>query len=390
MASAPSAQRPALSWIEDDYARALAEGHASGRAIVAVAGAAWCAPCRELRDDVLADASLAPLATKYVWLAIDVERDANAAFVARFASDALPAVIVIDGTANAVAWRGSVTPALVARVVQAASDAIARRAPIALDPELATLARVSSLATTDAAACADAATQATSLPPEIAAAVVAMGLACVPDSPALLERARRLVAEPAILASDRSALYEHLVAAPGDARTSDARAWLAFLDAESHRAPSPAARSALDRARLSANLALGRPADALPALARTERDLPKDFVAPALLARALAASARWDDAIRAIDRALARAYGPYRVVLLARKVDVLVGSGDAAAALRTLDDALVLARSLPLTGGYARLRATLEVRRAALAPKASSPGSVLAPKASSPGQWRAR
>jgi tetratricopeptide (TPR) repeat protein len=116
--------------------------------------------------------------------------------------------------------------------------------------------------------------------------------------------------------------------------------------------------------RLAALRALHRQEDAIAPLARTERDLPRDFMAPAHLARAFAAAARWDDALRAIDRALALAYGPYRVALFADKVDILDASGDARAALRTLDEALVLARSLSLTGAYARLRASLEARRA--------------------------
>jgi len=397
----PPARKPALAIVDDDYARALADARAAHRPIVAVSGAAWCDPCREMRAVVLEDPRLAAHARDFTWLSIDVERDENAAFVARFASEALPVVWVIDTATEdpAIAWRGSASVRMVEQLAQIGADAIRGRDPGG-DPEaalwrglradasgerdralaeyrlatdkgagatraLAVTAAVALLSDRDRSACADlAAREAPALPADLAAPVVAAGIECEARAP-LVDLARKLVSDSSALAGDRSALWARIVATDArDAVAADARAWLAFLDAESAKAPSSRARASLDGARLAAHLALGEPDRAVAALARTERDLPRDYAAPAHLARAFAAAKRWDDALRAIDRALALAYGPHRVALLARKVDVQVGGGDAHAALRTLEEALTLARSLPLSGGYARLRATLEIRRA--------------------------
>ncbi len=405
--STPTRRAPELTIVDDDYARALAEARATKRPIVAVTGAAWCDACREMRAIVLTDPLLVPTARDVVWLAIDVERDKNAAFVARFASEGQPVVWVIDPVdeSAALAWRGTIAAPLLASLVRRASDAIQRRDPggdaaaalirafradasgeakRAIDEYTLVVDRASGadralavvaltaihLATGDLAACADVALRENAkLPSDLRANVVALGLTCDPANPPLLEAARALVADATVLASDRSSLFERIVAADrrssdDAALTRDARAWLAFVDAQSRTARSPAARASLDGARLAAHIALREPVAAIPALAKSARDLPSDFVPPAHLARAFAAARRWEDALRAIERALALAYGPYRIVLLARKVDIELGNGDAHAALRTLDVALVLARSLPLTGAYARERAVLEVRRA--------------------------
>src|SRR5438445_13240867 len=86
--STPSRHAPELAILDDDYPRALAEARATRRPIVAVTGAVWCDACREMRAVVLADPQLVPTARDVVWIAIDVEREKNAAFVARFASEA--------------------------------------------------------------------------------------------------------------------------------------------------------------------------------------------------------------------------------------------------------------------------------------------------------------
>ncbi len=401
----PTRREPEIVILEDDYARALAEARATKRPIVAVTGAPWCEPCRVMRSAVLADPRLASTERDVVWLAIDVEREKNEAFVARFASEGQPVVWVIDPSNETavLAWRGTVEAAVLRALVDMAADAIYGRDPggdagaalvrafradasgetkRAID-EYLFVARSESVtasiavvaltalysATGDRVACAEVAVrEGVKLPRILGASAVALGLDCDPSSALLLRAARDMLRDINSPAPDRSALFAHVVAADRRASddaavTRDARAWLAFLDGQSADARSAAARSSLDGSRVAAHIALGEPDAAIPPLAKSERDLPRDLAPPAHLAHAFAAAHKWEDALRAIDRALALAYGPYRVVLLAQRVDIEIGKGDTHTALRTLDEALVLARSLSLTGGYARHRAALEVRR---------------------------
>ncbi|TMQ64301.1 MAG: tetratricopeptide repeat protein [Candidatus Eisenbacteria bacterium] len=82
-------------------------------------------------------------------------------------------------------------------------------------------------------------------------------------------------------------------------------------------------------------------------LEASERDFPEDYNPPARLATAYKAMKRWDDALAASDRALARAYGPRKLRLLQTRSEIQIGRGDAAAARRTLEEAVAMAEALP-------------------------------------------
>jgi tetratricopeptide (TPR) repeat protein len=122
--------------------------------------------------------------------------------------------------------------------------------------------------------------------------------------------------------------------------------WLAFLEREAERAPTPEARAVFDAHRVSAAIELGEPARALEPLAQSERDFPEDYNPPARLAVALAAAGRHDEALAATDRALERAYGPRKLRVYTTRADILEQRGDREALERTLREALAHARSL--------------------------------------------
>jgi tetratricopeptide (TPR) repeat protein len=56
---------------------------------------------------------------------------------------------------------------------------------------------------------------------------------------------------------------------------------------------------------------------------------------------------RYDDAIAASDRALAKAYGPRKLGILQTRADIYKEKGDTAAARKTIEQAVELAESLP-------------------------------------------
>jgi tetratricopeptide (TPR) repeat protein len=207
--------------------------------------------------------------------------------------------------------------------------------------------------------------------------VVTSGLVCAVEAPASepwraaalasLERlAREGLAVPGLLADDRSGVYEMLVDARDAAGDSAgvhqlAGEWLAFLEAEAARAPTPQARAAFDAHRLSAAIALGEPARALPPLLASERELPDDYNAPARLAIAYLELGRYDEALAASDRAAAKVYGPRRLRVEETRAKIYVKKGDAAAARDVIDRTLALAATLPPSE---RTRHTVERLRA--------------------------
>lgn len=362
-----------LPFIEDDYPRALAEARAKNKPIFVDAWAPWCHSCQSLRNYVLNDPSLAPLADDYVWLSIDTEKDENAAFVAKFTHDALPTLWVIAPETEAVAWRwaGTLTAAELRAMLGSDERSAAHDAH----------ARVMAAARGDAAECARlAAREARALPRGTPRAdILAAGLSCARDAKleaemsAMAEMALRDATEgkDALLADDRSALFEEVVEtkrARGDeagARAVAAR-WAAFLEAEAAKAATPAARAVFDPHRLGAYLALGQPERAIPMLEQSERDFPADYNPPARLAKALLESGRLDEAAAAIERAKRRVYGPRVMRVLALAADIARARGDLAGERVALREALARTETAVLTPGQKKVRAGLVDRVAAL------------------------
>lgn len=413
-AASPAA---AITFLENDYPRALAEARARHLPLFIDAWAPWCHTCLSMKSYVFPDPALRAFAPRFVWLSLDTERDENAAVVAKLGLRVLPTLYVVDATSEeaVLAWPGSLTAA---ELVELLSDAelaarggdaggaaaasllegdqatangkmeeavAAYRAALAAAPAgwprraRAVDALVTGLAQSkQPAACVTVgADEAPKLPPGTALAdVLRTAMGCADDLPKTVpERERlkelavlgeRVVLDPSqpILADDRSDLYDYVVHALGPSKegTRVARSWAAFLEDQAARAPDPAARSVFDAHRLLAYLALGEPERALPMLAQSERDFPSDYNPPARLAAVLLRMKRYDDALAAVKRALDRAYGPRKLRLWSLEADVFEAKKDRASARRALEEALRFAATIPLSGGYAKLRDALRKR----------------------------
>lgn len=368
------ASHDVLPFIQDDYPRALAEAKAKKKPIFVDAWAPWCHSCLSLRQYVLNDPSLAPIADDYVWLAIDTEKETNAAFVAKFTHEALPTLWVIrpDDEEVTLRWAGTVTAKELRELLAAKPSDVA-----------ATHERALETAKHDEPACAKLAVAEA---PKLArgtprADVIATGLSCArgakldAETNALVDLALRdaLEGEGVLLADDRSALFEEVVAtkkARGDEAGARAVAtqWAAFLEREAAKAKTPAARAVFDAHRLGAYLALGEPARAVPMLLESERDFPGDYNPPARLAVAYLEMKRLDEATAAIDRAAKRVYGPRAMRVLAVAADVAKARGDRAAERKALEEALARTEKAALTSGQKKVRDALAKRLAALPP----------------------
>jgi tetratricopeptide (TPR) repeat protein len=410
-----------IRFIEDDYARALAEARTSRVPLVVDAWASWCHTCLSMRSYVFSDPALGPLARRFVWLSLDTEREQNAQAVLRLGVKDLPTLFVVDPASEGTtfAWSGSLTaPELTAMLVvvlradegsnevatlrqrgdlaSAKGDIVgaiaayrmcldkAPRAwperPLVVD---ALLSRLS-----DAKLWGECATlgaeAAASLPPGTPLAdVVRTAIHCVQEMPAdatqrtlggaLASLGARVSADPTqpILADDRSDLYDYVVGelkAVGrvDEARRLARGWASFLEERAAQAPSPSARAVFDAHRLVAYTELGQPERALPMLEKSAADFPTDYNPPARLGAALYAMGKYDEAIAALTRAIDLAYGPRKLRLWSLQADVFQAKGSPNDARKALKDALDFAKRVPLTGSYPKLRDALERRLATM------------------------
>jgi tetratricopeptide (TPR) repeat protein len=375
-----------------------------------------------VRATVLDNPALAKHAGRFVWLSIDTEDARNAAFVEHAEVEGYPSFLVVDPASEQVVlrWLGSLTvgqleallddgeraarksggseaEAALARADRLRGEGKSAEAATAYEEALGAAPpgwprrdrAVESLivalyAAGEAERCARVAMEeAPALTPGPSAAnAAAFGLGCAlgasetdawrEEALAALEPvAESLLTVETILADDRSGLWGMLVDVRSDRGDEAgakrmAEAWIEYLEAEAGRASNPEERAAFDSHRVSAALALGDPARAIPPLEASERDLPDDYNPPARLALVYRELGRHDDALAAADRALARAYGPRKLRIYDLRADVLTRQGKREAAAATLDEALRYATELPESQRPDGLVSSLEERRAEL------------------------
>ncbi len=357
-----------------------------------------------MRAFVFTDKALARQAGRFVWLSIDTEREENAAFVERFPIQSWPTLMVLDPSTGkaALQWMGSATVPQLEKLLEdgeravrgnasgleellAAADKLnAERkllqaeivlrkllvdAPASWDrrPRAVESLVFAQISQSEFGNCAETAlAELPRLPRSASSAnVAALGLTCAlmapqdapwrKDALARLEPvAKAALAPPAIemAADDKSGIYDVLVSAreaAGDeaGKRQMATEWLAFLEGEIARAPTPEAKTVFDSHLLSAVFALEEPARAIPYLEASERALPDDYNPPARLAAVYQRLKRFDEALAANTRALAKVYGPRKLRVLSARSDILLAKGDKAGAKAALEEALLHARSLP-------------------------------------------
>lgn len=359
-----------------------------------------------MRAYVFTDPSLKRHAGRFVWLSIDAEKKINASFRTKYPLPALPSYYVVDPATERVTVRhvGGMTVDQLHQFLDGAVAAWTRGAGGA--PADLALARADSLygAGSDSLAAAGYRAALAAAPAgwesygratdallfalsrlgddagilEVAEAalprvkgtpvwssVASYGLgaaAALPESlPQRADAIARYEAEVHALLADTtlgltgddvSGLYISLL----DARQSvgdsagarrAAEAWSAHLERAAAKGRNAHERSVYDSHRLSAFLELGQPERAVPFLQAAEAELPDDYNPPARLATAYRAMKRWDDAIAASDRALARSYGPRRFLLWNTRIGIFTDKGDTTAARAALESALAEAEAMP-------------------------------------------
>jgi tetratricopeptide (TPR) repeat protein len=408
-----------ITFIEDDYPRAVKEAKASGKPLFADTWAIWCHSCMSMKQYVLPAPEMQTLANAFVWLSIDSEKAENADFLERFPATSIPTLWVID-PANERAilkWVGAATaPELVTLLGEVAGGrnetgeaaAAALRgdqASAANKPEEAVASYREALAKAPRewarrprviealslklldlgrhAECVElAAIEMPRLPAGTplanltmnglsAAAELPSGAPALQHLPLLLREAARIADDKsgAMLIDDRSGIYKSLVAAltdrPAEAKKI-AQSWAALLEAAAAQAKTAENRAVWDPHRLEAYIATGEVDKAVPMLEQSARDFPEDYNPPFRLARAYFELRRYEPALVEIQRALERAHGPRKLRIFMLKADILEAQKDRAGARRAIGEAVEFANQLRLPPNYRKLKDKLAQRYQAL------------------------
>ncbi len=434
--SATTTSSPTLAplvWVEDSYDTASTQAQREGKLVLVDLWAPWCHTCLSMRSFVLGDPALRAFASQFVWASIDTEQARNASFLRPLDYDGIPTFLVMDPRSQQVVsrWTGSLTVAQMksflteglmtaaqaqrgasqdtpwllevaegdraatqgdpAHAAQAYKKALAQ-APAGWERRGAVYASLArAVARSDTAACvALGQQQLPSISPSLSwGDFVQATLECVGESaptkeqlPFVLSAVQWLetlagkASEP-LSADDRGDMlaecadYRTKLSQP-ELAAADLHLELTLLNAAAAAAKDPLAASTFDGARMTAYLALGQPEDALRLLEASEHALPRDYNAPARIARVYLSTHRPALALAPVERAIALASGPRGLQFRLLKVDALLALGRLPEAQATLQETSSVLHSLMEKGAIrpehaASLKSALEQRSAALA-----------------------
>lgn len=426
---------PPITFVEDDVEAAAARAKAEGKALFVDVWAPWCHTCLSMKNYVLGEPALRPLAARVVFASIDSDRPSSARFLEGHVVKVWPTFFVIDPRSGQVAgtWLGSASLAEMRGFVEESLSTIdavragtlaeddparlaaeARAAQAAGDPAKAAALFERAAARLPAgharrsealmgwvfalhvakedARCAEVGARhmeevrGAAAPADFASVVLACASSAAGDAEAqgraraaAIARLRAVTAQPSPEASadDRADAWGILAEAleeTGDAEGAKRalEAKLAILEQAAAAAPAPEVAATFDYARATTYVALGKGERAVAMLEQREKEMPGSYEPPARLASALFEMGRNAEAKAAIERAIGKAYGPRRLGYLRLRAAIEQKMGDAAGALATLREEVRGREALP--PGQASPAALEDARRRLAAAEAQAGG----------------
>jgi thiol-disulfide isomerase/thioredoxin len=392
-----------IKWIEDDFAAAVACAQVMNAPIILDLWAPWCHTCIAMQTTVFLDPSFAAMADKFVFAALDTDRESNAAAVAKFSTSAWPTFYVIDPKQQVLArFVGAATlqefQGFMQAGTRAAAGGIAAADARLLGAERALAARDLDTADEELTAAIAAA------PPTWPRRAEALGsllltkykqdeqMACieladkymdavgasaiatnfwstavscagkrekeVPEkSKEIRERAiaklRAAIDDPKapLSVDDRGEALGYLRDALDDAGKKDeakqvAERLRAHVDEAWAKAPTPFARMAFLWPRAEAYAYLERPVDLVPDFEKLAAELPTEYDPPARIGWLYLRGGKLAEAATWTDKALAMVYGPRKGRLLMQRADIALAAGDRLLERRYRSEAVMLFETL--------------------------------------------
>lgn len=400
-----------LAWFHDDYPAARACAQSTGKPIVLDMWAPWCHTCLSMQHTVLVDPALAPLADRFVWLALDTDKEGNAPAVAKFEPAAWPTFFVVSpedeavqarfvGAASLDQFRNFLTQGEQGHIdSRAGAGGLPENSPLLEVRKGDRAAVAGDLEAAEAAyrAALDKAPDDWARRPDVLVALVGVlakradWTGCAALASGNMDRTGRSASaadfayyatvcageldDPAArkaLLEGAEARLTTLIADEGaplsiDDRTDAMRLlrevklgldnkagadrWAArqreVLDAEASAAATPFEAMTYNWPRAEVYVYLGVPGELIPDLEKSVADLPTEYDPPYRLAWILAQTGELDRALQMAKRALDLAYGPRKARVAALIVDLHEARGDGNAQAAAQAELVAIYEALP-------------------------------------------
>jgi thiol-disulfide isomerase/thioredoxin len=410
-----------LTWFHDDYAGALACAKQRGVPLVLDLWAPWCHTCLSMQSTVFMDASFKADADKFVFVALDTDREVNAAAVDKFPLSAWPTFYVIGHDESVLArFIGAASVAQFHSFLDAGARAMkggvvgpdehllsAERALAAKDLAKAESELTAALAAAppewprkadalvsligtkakrkDVAGCVETGEKYMDQNGNAASAsdFLSYATGCATDllkkDPAVADRVKALRERAVVrwqqLAADKATpmsvddrsdvmmyLRETLVLLDRkDEAKQVAEAQRAMLDEAAAKAANPMAAMTYNWPRAEVYVFLEKPLELVPALEKSHADLPKEYDPLARLGWIYLKAGKLDEAAKRTDQALALAYGPRKVRVLSQRAEIASKMNDKATERSMREQIVKLYESMP--AGHANADALAKAKQ---------------------------
>ena len=397
-------QHGAMKWIEDDFASALACAESTRRPIVLDLWAPWCHTCLSMQSEVFTDKSFEAEDNNFVFVALDTDRDQNAAAVAKYPPSAWPTFYVIGhdgqvlsrfiGAASVAQFHAFLDTGLAAakggvegaaahllaadrhmaakqyadaerELLGALTDAPAEwpRKPDALVTLVTALRKQNKHA--DCLALVEKSMNDTGNTAS-ASDFLASAMDCANElekkEPDRVKQFRdkavakwqALLADPKapLSVDDRSdaMMYQReALAALGkpDEAKALAEKQRALLDDTAAKASSPMVAMTYNWPRAEVYAYLGKPLELVPALEKSAADLPKEYDPRARLGWIYLKGDKLAEAAKWTDEALKLVYGPRKIRVLTQRAEIAAKQGDKAGEKRFKEAIVKTLEALP-------------------------------------------
>jgi thioredoxin-like negative regulator of GroEL len=400
-----------MPWIVDDLPSALACARQRKVPVMVDLWAPWCHTCLSMQSTVFTDPSFKPDVDRFVFAALDTDKEVNAAAVATFPPSVWPTFYIIGrdpttrqsdavlarfaGAASLAQFHSFLETGLRAqqggaagadgKLLEAerqiaaknyggaeqslASALLLAPADWPRRPDVLTSLIANRAKRKDFAGCVDLSDQMDQTGNAAAATdflVTALGCASqLQDDPAyaaMIKRLRtraaarltKLVADAGapLSVDDRSDALATLREVQDQlGKPADAKATAenqrALLDAAAAKAPTPMTAMTYNWQRCDVYNYLGKPLDLVPALEQSAKDLPDEYDPRARLGWLYLKADKLPEAARWTDEALRMVYGPRKARLIAQRAEIAAKQHDAAGEKRYRKDLVALWEAMP-------------------------------------------